>query len=139
MNTISWDCPKCKQYATVTAKSGTLFCPHCQEPCGRVDDDSRFPEACPRCSCTQFYLVKDFNQALGCLIMLIGIILVPRTYGLSLPAMAAIDWFLFKRIKSAAVCYRCGAELRGFKIPDHIKPFIHHIGAKYDRKKTGTN
>lgn len=135
MKTISWDCPSCKKLSVAPAKTGALICPHCNENCGRVDHDELFPESCPRCSCTQFYLVKDFNQAFGCLIMLIGIILVPRTYGLSLPAMALLDWFLFRRIASVAVCYRCGAEFRGFKIPEHIKPFIHHIGAKYDRKR----
>ncbi len=133
--TISWDCPNCKKLALVQAKAGALLCPHCQENCGRVDDQENFPESCPRCSCSQFYLVKDFNQAFGCLIMLVGIVLVPRTYGLSLPAMALLDWLLFRRIPSLGICYRCGAEFRGFKIPEHIKPFIHHIGAKYDRKR----
>ena len=142
MKTISWDCPHCKKVALVQAKAGALVCPHCNENCGRlgplgerVDNEEHFPEACPRCSCTQFYLVKDFNQALGCTMMLIAIVLVPKTYGLSLVGMWLIDLLLFKRIPSAALCYRCGAEFRGFKLPEHIKPFIHHIGVKYDRKR----
>ncbi len=135
MKTISWDCPSCKKLCCVPAQAGSLICPHCCESCGRVDSNDLFPNSCPRCSCSQFYLVKDFNQALGCLIMLIGIVLVPRTYGLSLPAMALVDWFLFRRIPSVAICYRCGAEFRDFDIPKHIKPFIHQIGVKYDRKR----
>ncbi len=134
MKTISWACPHCKKVALVEAKAGALVCPHCQEDCGRVDDEY-FPKECPRCSCSQFYLVKDFNQGYGCLIMLIGILLVPRTYGLSLPAVWLLDLFLFKRVPAVVNCYLCGAEFRGFEIPEHIKPFIHQIGVKYDRKR----
>ena len=133
--TISWDCPSCQKPAVVEPRTGALICPHCQEDCGRVDDAEHFPESCPRCSCTQFYLVKDFNQAYGCVMMLIAIVLVPKTYGLSLPAMWLLDVMLFRRVPSAGICYRCGAEFRGFPIPEHIKPFIHHIGVKYDRKR----
>lgn len=77
--------------------------------------------------------MKDFNQALGCLIMAGGIVLVPFTYGLSLPVFALLDWVLFRRVASFVVCYRCATEFRGFVVPKHFKPFLHHIGLKYDK------
>jgi hypothetical protein len=66
--------------------------------------------------------------------MLVGIVLVPKTYGLSLVVFSALDWFLYKRIQTIVLCYKCGAEFKGFKIPAHLKPFLHHIGEKYDQK-----
>jgi len=65
--------------------------------------------------------------------MLLGILLVPVTYGLSLPVMAAVDWLLYKKYPTIAVCYRCGMEFHNFDYPKRLKPFMHHIGLKYDK------
>jgi len=65
--------------------------------------------------------------------MLIGIILVPWTYGLSLPVFASIDWLLHKRVATIVNCYKCGTEFRGFSNLKHFKPFMHPIGLKYDK------
>lgn len=133
MPTISWKCPSCHEHPVIEAVAGPLVCPQCSAAGGRIENPEAIFKSCPICSCSQFYLVKDFNQALGCLIMLIGIVFVPKTYGLSLPVMAALDWLLYRRIPAMAVCYRCDAEFRGFNIPDHFRPFLHHIGEKYDK------
>ena len=65
--------------------------------------------------------------------MLAGIILVPWTYGLSLPFFALIDWVLHKRVPTLVNCYKCGTEFRGFPVLKHFKAFMHHIGLKYDK------
>ena len=65
--------------------------------------------------------------------MIVGIVLVPLTYGLSLPVFALIDWFLHKRVPTIINCYKCGCEFRGFKNEEKFKPFLHHIGLKYDK------
>ena len=67
--------------------------------------------------------------------MLAGVILVPFTYGLSLPAFALFDWLLYKKIGNMAVCYRCRSEFRGFDIPPEIEPFEHFKGMKYEPKQ----
>lgn len=132
--TISWDCVHCKNYVTAPIRKGAVICPQCQAAGDPIAADDFNFEQCPLCPCSQFYTSKDFNQALGCAIMLIGIVFVPMTYGLSLPAMALIDWLLYRKIPLIAICYRCGAEFRGFrKLPEHFRPFLHHIGEKYDR------
>ena len=64
--------------------------------------------------------------------MLVGMAMVPWTYGLSLPVVALVDWIVYKRIPALVVCYKCLSEFRGFKIPSHFKPFMHHIGARYE-------
>ena len=63
----------------------------------------------------------------------IGIVLVPKTYGLSLPVFAFIDWLIYKFVPTIVACYRCGSEFRGFETPKQFKPFMHHIGLKYDK------
>lgn len=135
MKTVAWDCPACRNHVAAELKpNAVLVCPKCSRECGKIDSNGFHFNSCPLCPCSQFYLVKDFNQALGCMVMLIGIVFVPVTYGLSLPAMALLDWFLYFKIPSMAVCYRCGAEFRGFKkLPEHFRPFLHHIGEKYDK------
>jgi len=131
---IGLTCPECKHYEVVPARDDTkLSCPNCQCHWGDIKELKDIFENCPACQCRQFYLSKDFNQFLGCMIMLIGIVLVPFTYGLSLPVFALIDWILHKRVATIINCYKCGCEFRGFSNTRGFKPFLHHIGLKYDK------
>lgn len=87
---------------------------------------------CPSCGCKHFYHQKDFHRAVGCLVILGGAILVPFTYGLSLMAVAIIDWFLYKRVPDEAVCYKCCAVYKNVRIPDGMTVFDHHIAELYE-------
>ena len=131
---VSRDCEGCKKYSKVGISDlpKAIVCEICSNPWGEIKSSFAF-EQCPFCPCRQFYVQKDFNQGLGCLIMLIGIILVPKTFGLSLPVFALLDWLLYRKVKPVVVCYHCGSEFRGFSIPLDLKPFLHHIGMKYDK------
>jgi len=132
--TIAHYCAECKQYEVIEIKEQCeLICPHCKYHWGDVRDPDSIFEHCPICQCRQFYTSKDFNQFLGCLIMLIGIVLVPFTYGLSLPVFALIDWLLHKRVDTIINCYKCGCEFRGYQNTHGFKSFLHHIGLKYDK------
>ncbi len=135
MQSIARHCPQCKKYAEIELHEDTLLsCPHCAHPWGKVNKIEGVFDYCPACQSRQFYLSKDFNQFLGCVILLVGIVLVPLTYGLSLPVFALIDWWLARRIPTLINCYKCGSEFRGFKdLTKRFKPFLHHIGLKYDR------
>jgi len=134
MKTIARHCPQCKHYQMIEPKTGEeLKCPHCSNQWGKFEGDETVFEHCPCCGCRQFYITKDFNQALGCLIMGVGIVLVPWTFGLSLPVFALIDWLLYRRIPAVTCCYRCGSEFRGFVTSKEFKAFMHHIGLKYDK------
>ena len=133
---ISFTCPQCKHYQTIEIhqnKNIPLICAKCAHQTGAVEDIDKVFERCPVCPGRQFYLTKDFNQLIGCLIMLVGIILVPWTYGLSLPVFALIDWLLARKVPSVIVCYRCATEFRGFSPLKTFKTFMHHIGLKYDK------
>ncbi len=130
-------CPQCKSYQQVNLSHNLdLLCPQCQSKWGKVVDIEKLFEQCPCCGARQFYTSKDFNQFLGCLIMLIGIVLVPWTYGLSLPVFALIDFLLHKRVPTTVCCYKCGSEFKNVAVPKHLKPFMHHIGLKYDKYRT---
>ncbi len=134
MPSIAWNCDQCKKYTLIVVTAGQdILCPHCQKRWAQISDLSTVFDQCPICQCRQFYLQKDFNQGAGCLVMLIGILLVPKTYGLSLPFFALLDWLFYRKVPAMVVCYRCGAEFKGFEIPSHLKPFLHHIGMKYDK------
>lgn len=131
---IARHCDQCKQYVKLPIYENTcLICSQCQSNWGKVTTLNQIFEHCPICRCRQFYLSKDFNQFLGCLILLIGIVLVPFTFGLSLPLFAFIDWLLHKRTKTIINCYRCGSEFRDLTTDKNFKPFLHHIGLKYDK------
>ncbi|MCB9748106.1 MAG: hypothetical protein H6755_06840 [Candidatus Omnitrophica bacterium] len=128
-------CQECNEYHSldITPSLTELTCPHCQTKWGTITNPDDIFDYCPICQCRQFYLSKDFNQFLGCLVMLIGIVLVPFSYGLSLPVFALIDWLLHRRVPYIINCYRCGCEFRHFQTSRKFKPFLHHIGLKYDK------
>ncbi|MFT7538855.1 MAG: phage FluMu protein Com [Lysobacterales bacterium] len=135
MTHILHKCPHCKKDAHIpyTGALITLKCNHCNKDLGEIKNKEDVFDYCPVCTCRQFYLTRDFNQVLGCSIMLIAIILVPKTYGLSLPVLAGIDWLLHRRSKGIVNCYRCGCEFHGFDTAKRFKTFMHHIGLKYDK------
>ena len=129
--TATFCCPACQNHVPAEWKHSEIQC-SCGKSWNGVLKDSFF-ECCPLCGCSQFYLQKDFNRLLGCSLMLLGILLVPWTYGLSLPILALVDWLIYRKVPMMILCYQCGAEFRGFKSPAHLKTFKHPIGVKYDK------
>ena len=79
--------------------------------------------ACPGGGCNHLYKKKDFNQALGCLVILIGAIFVPITYGLSLVVVFLFDLLLYRRVKDSIECYKCRAEFKNVDVPKHLEDF----------------
>ena len=139
MKSIAWHCLHCSRpnrHWVEEGKTGQpVVCTFCQESDYSIEDPDDPFEACPLCHCHQLYVQKDFNRGLGLLIVLGGIVLVPWTYGLSLPFFAGIDWLLYQRVASMVICYRCGGEFRGFPIPARLKPYLHKIGLRHDRTR----
>ncbi len=65
-------------------------------------------------------LQKDFNQNLGCLIFIVGAVLAPFTYYLSLLVGLALDLLLYLVLPYAALCYTCRSIYRGYpRNPEH--------------------
>lgn len=131
--TITFRCDVCKKSSEMDTCPGDLTCPHCTRKRGAIESIEAIFHQCPICECRQFYLSKDFNQALGFIFIGVGIVLVPWTYGLSLPVFALMDWFLYKRVPTIANCYRCRSLFRGFEVPNHFQPFDHHTALQYEK------
>lgn len=112
-----------------------IVCPLCRQRWVRPPDDESAFDRCIYCGGRQFYRQKDFPRGVGCLIVLIAIALVPKTYGLSLVVCVLLDALVYRQCPDLVVCYQCGAEYRGFHVPERLKPYIHAIGLKYDRRR----
>ncbi len=97
--------------------STAVVCPNCAaqravEAGGwRADEPERI-RFCPLCGSRHLYRERDFNRALGCLLVVIGAALVPWTYGLSLILLSLVDLWLYRRLSLAVVCYRCDTLYR---------------------------
>ena len=131
---VACTCTDCKKLNEWAAESRKYTCNHCGKLLGEIKNPDDMFDTCPMCESRQFYIMKDFDKLVGCTIVLVGIVLVPVTYGLSLPFFALVDWIVYKKVPSSIVCYRCGCEFKGFKNSlKRFKPFMHHIGLKYDK------
>ena len=69
------------------------------------------------------YRRKDFNQKLGILLVVVGVLLAYFTYGLSLLGVTLIDFFLFRKVREVGICYQCHAEFRKSLLIDQLVPF----------------
>ena len=107
------DCEVCKKTKSFTEAKK---CNDCNKS-NLFEFDLDFSE-CPVCGCKHLYYKKDFNQAVGCIIILIGAVLVPWTYGISLIVLAIIDLLLYRRIKDSVECYQCKSEYKNMAVPN---------------------
>ncbi len=123
------DCEVCKSEKFF---SDAIHCKECKNP-NLFEKNIDF-SICPICGCKDLYRKKDFNQAVGCIIILIGAILVPWTYGVSLLALSLVDFFLYQRVKDSVECYKCKSEYKNIAVPTQIKSFDHHIAELYETK-----
>jgi len=123
------DCEVCKIEKSF---SDAIHCKECNNP-NLFEEDMDF-SICPICGCKDLYRKKDFNQAVGCIIILIGAILVPWTYGISLLVLSLLDFFLYKRVKDSVECYKCKSEYKNIVVPAEIKSFDHHTADLYETK-----
>jgi len=86
------------------------------------------------CASDFLYWQKDFNQKLGCALVLLGALFVPWTYGISVAVMALADLILYQLLPRVSVCYICKARYRGMPPhPDHA-PFELMTAQTYEAR-----
>ena len=107
-------------------------CEHCNSPVYLQVSESinrlGMIDQCALCGKQLFYIQKDFNRRLGCLIIALGAVTSFVTYGISLLAAAAIDWLLYYRLPEVTVCYFCNSIYRGYVENPKHKPYDLSIG-----------
>jgi hypothetical protein len=126
--------------ARLDRRQESLLCPNCGESIAidaagwSTDDPSRI-DTCVLCGCRHLYRQRDFNRAIGCLVVLIGAALVPWTYGLSLIVLSLVDLALYYRLPESVVCYRCDTVYRDARPGDRQGEFdlLKHDVLKYGK------
>lgn len=138
---IEFLCPHCRQELSADlAQTTEMACRHCRHPVrlqvseslrrsGRVD-------VCAACGNQHFYLQKDFNSRLGLFIFALGVLFSYHTYFLSLLVATAIDFVLYKVLKTVTICYQCRAIYRLFEEDPHHRGFDPHLAMKYIKSAT---
>jgi len=124
-HSFDWRCQACERPNQFDFLNGheedhlkCANCGHRQEIAAAGFDDShtlRDPlEVCLACGSNRLYTQKDFNRKLGLAVVIVGAVLSPWTYGLSLVACMGIDYALYYFVPEITVCYACDAIHRGF-------------------------
>ncbi len=84
-------------------------------------------ENCPVCERQDFYKQKDFNRKVGVILFVIAAILSIFTYGISFIVLYAFDFFLFRKLRFAAVCYKCATIFRKVDNISDVHEFNHEM------------
>ena len=127
-------CDSCDAALDAGGDGDGLECPSCRRryPLGAA---AARLEQCPICDCRRFFRQKAFPKVLGIGLVVVGAILTPFTYGVSLMVLALVDLVIYRAVPLMAVCYLCRAEFRGVPIPDRILPFRHHMAEGYEKRR----
>lgn len=101
-------------------------------------------ERCAFCDNRAFFLQKDFDQRLGCLIMAVSLgiaLFAGWKFGWIwftpvLLVSVVVDWIVAARIRPVTICYRCDAEYRDVPVHPRHKGYDPHVAERYAEKKT---
>ena len=141
-------CPECLAHAEHDAASaGEFRCAACNRAYN-VDAPGvageQGVERCAFCGNRTFFLQKDFDQRLGCLIMgvsLAAALFVGWRFGWiwftpALLASVVVDWIVAAKIKPVTICYRCDAEYREVPVHPSHKGYDPHLAERFAETKT---
>ncbi len=144
---VRYYCPACLTAKEHAGESGAFAC----EKCGRAYQAAfdgvlggEGVEICAYCQNRAFFLQKDFDQRLGCLIMAASLavaLLVGWKAGWIwftpvLLVSVVVDWVVASRIRPVTICYRCDAEYREVPVNPRHKGYDPHVAERYAEQKT---
>jgi hypothetical protein len=111
-------------------------CENCGQPNDVIAPASGATIArCAACGDAEMYIQKDFNRTTGVVLVAIGAVFVPWTYGLSLLAVTVLDFVVYYLVRDVEVCYECQAVHRGYP----LNPLHKHFDlATHDRHIYGS-
>jgi hypothetical protein len=101
-------------------------------------------EQCVFCGTRAFFLQKDFDQRLGCLLMAasLGVALFAGWrfgwiwFTPVLLVSVVVDWIVATRIGTVTICYRCDAEYRDVPLNPRHRAHDPHVAERYAQTKT---
>jgi hypothetical protein len=141
-------CPDCLTHADhESSAAGEFRCAKCErvytaDAPGSVGAEGM--DRCAFCGNRTFFLQKDFDQRLGCLIMgvsLAAALFVGWRFGWiwftpALLASVVVDWVVAARIRPVTICYRCDAEYRDVPVHPKHQGYDPHLAERFAEKKT---
>ncbi len=146
---LTFLCPNCGVVNQVpwleAAEGGT--CRQCQAERGlhRELVENGQLRGCPWCATEDLYIQKDFPQALGLFIVIVGFAISTVFWYLERPvftylvllASACLDLVLYYRVPDVTICYRCLSQIRGAgSNPEHrFDPFDLALGERYRQER----
>ena len=133
---IHFKCPGCEIEVEASPTTlAALKCPACDRkldlrPTASVES-GQMVDTCASCGHDNLYIQKDFNRALGLVIVVAGVLLslfffarnAPFYAMLALVGMAAVDALIYFLVGEVTVCYACHAIYRGFDPNPAHAPF----------------
>ncbi|HEX9984984.1 MAG TPA: hypothetical protein VGF69_17110 [Thermoanaerobaculia bacterium] len=124
MVAVNFLCTQCE--TRLARESGEP--PRACEQCGTASSVAAPPPEtiithCAACGHAELYFQKDFNRRTGMALVVIGSILAPFTYFISLVAVTILDYVMWRVVKNVIVCYECQAVHRGYPTNPELKPF----------------
>jgi hypothetical protein len=143
---VTFRCPKCDRTARQAFETGEahLTCPHCQAAIGSADQasDGRLT-SCLVCPSAELFIRKDFSQAWGVAIVVVGAVVSSIFWALHMPfwtygvlfLTAAIDIVLYLTIGNMLQCYRCQAQYRDMPGLERYGPFDLETHEKHRQQR----
>lgn len=101
-------------------------------------------QRCAFCGNRAFFVQKDFDQRLGCMILgaSLGLaIFAGWRFGWIwftpvLLATVLLDWALASRIGPVTICYRCDGEYRENPLHPRHRAYDPHVAERFAEKRT---
>lgn len=146
---LTFACPNCgtiNRIAPVESAS-SASCRDCGERHELYHEafDASGLRACPWCATEDIYVQKDFPQALGLLIVVIGFAISTVFWFYEMPlwtyailmASALVDMFLYYRVPNVSICYRCLSQFRGdgSNASGRFRHFDLVVGERYRQER----
>ncbi len=139
------DCLTAREHGI--ADAGPFACGKCGRPYAASFDAALGKEGVERCAFCgnhSFFLQKDFDQRLGCLIMAASLALALAAgwklgwiwFTPVLLVSVVIDWIVAARIRPVTICYRCDAEYRETPVNPRHKGYDPHVAERFADRKT---
>jgi hypothetical protein len=141
---IRFACPVCDRPAALDATPGWWRCPGCDQATElRPSAPANTVQHCAVCGNPEVYRKKDFPHWLGltiltisCLAFLVASLIYHQWWGWAiLLGSAAFDGLLYLAVGDVVVCYRCGAEHRGYVPDPGYRPFELGIAERYRQER----